>query len=79
MTTHTLNNFWLKLVSLFNFETKPEPYSRRAYRETYKALDSLTDRELLDIGITRGDIHDVAYEYSKDLEAKQNTNLKGWT
>jgi uncharacterized protein YjiS (DUF1127 family) len=79
MTSHTLNNFWLKLKSLFNFETKPEAFSGRVYRETYKALSKLSDRELLDIGISRGDIHQIADEYSRGLEVKETPNLKSWS
>ena len=79
MTSHTLNNFWLKLKSLFNFESTPEALSWRVYRNTYKALNDLTDRELLDIGINRGDIHEIASEYSRGLEVKENPNLKSWS
>ncbi len=79
MTTHTLNNFWLKLTSLFNPVSSPETFSGSTYRETYKALNALSDRELMDIGITRGDIHDIAYEHSKGLEVEENSNLKSWS
>lgn len=75
MTTHTLNNFWLKLKSLFNFKT--ELRSQRSYRETYKTLDQLSDKDLRDIGITRGDIHHIAYESSYGANAETNANLKG--
>jgi len=77
MTSHTLNNFWLKLKSLFNFKTTPETFSDRAYRETHKALSKLSDRELSDIGISRGNIQEIAYQYSKGLEVQENPNLKG--
>jgi uncharacterized protein YjiS (DUF1127 family) len=30
------------------------------YRKTFKELNKLSDKELLDIGLTRGDIHYVA-------------------
>ena len=32
----------------------------RRYRETVRELSQMSDRELLDIGIRRGDIHFVA-------------------
>lgn len=35
---------------------------RRVYRETYRELARLTDRELADLGIDRGNIDAVAYE-----------------
>jgi len=79
MTSHTLNNFWLKLKSLFNFKITPETLSGRVYRKTYKALNDLSDRELLDIGISRGDIHSIADEYSRVPEVKENPNLKSWS
>jgi uncharacterized protein YjiS (DUF1127 family) len=38
-------------------------------RETIKELSKLSDKELRDIGINRGEIYTVAHT---------NTNLKGW-
>jgi uncharacterized protein YjiS (DUF1127 family) len=77
MTSHTLNNFWLKLKSLFNFVSLPETFNGIAYRKTYKALDALSDKDLRDIGISRGDIHHIAYESSYGANVETNTNLKG--
>jgi len=53
--------------------------SRQSYRNTYNELARLTDRELNDIGIGRGDIKRVAMgdpEYR--LVSDYNDNLKGW-
>ena len=53
--------------------------SRQSYRNTYNELARLTDRELNDIGIGRGDIKGVAMgdpEYR--LVSDYNDNLKGW-
>ena len=50
-----------------------------AYRNTYNQLSRLTDRELADIGIARGDIKRVSRgdpEYR--LVSEYNDNLKGW-
>ena len=50
-----------------------------AYRNTYNQLSRLTDRELADIGIARGDIKRVSRgdpEYR--LVSDYNDNLKGW-
>jgi uncharacterized protein YjiS (DUF1127 family) len=33
-----------------------------AYRETYRQLDAMTDRELADIGLSRLQIRDIAEE-----------------
>jgi uncharacterized protein YjiS (DUF1127 family) len=43
-----------------NMAKKMERYGR--YRTTMRELSSLTDRDLADIGINRGMIHQVALE-----------------
>lgn len=54
---------------------------RRAYirnrniQTTKKELHALTDKELWDIGISRGEIHDIAV---KSFPAETNKNLGGW-
>lgn len=46
------------------------------YRKTYNELSALTDYELRDIGICRGEIHDIANEAQKEYVAKTtNSNL----
>ena len=52
----------------------------RQIRATIKELSKLTDRELNDIGIARGDIwavanHDTSFKRSV---VEENSNLKGW-
>jgi uncharacterized protein YjiS (DUF1127 family) len=38
-------------------------WNRRAiYRQTFNELSSMSDRELYDLGFTRGDIHGIAHE-----------------
>ena len=52
---------------------------QNAYRNTYNQLQRLTDRELADIGIARGDIKNVARgDQSFKLVSDYNQNLKGW-
>ena len=54
---------------------------RQTYRNTYNELAKLTDRELNDIGIGRGDIKRVAMgdpEYKLVKDYGPNDNLKGW-
>lgn len=53
--THTLKSISQAIVKLFY---KPVKYSQ--YRETYNQLSKLRDRDLWDMGITRGDIEDIA-------------------
>ena len=49
-------------------------------RATIKELSKLSDAELRDIGITRGDIYSIANESYLDNHDKieYNRNLKGW-
>jgi len=50
--------------------------SSRIERRTMKELNWLSDRELLDIGITRYDIPEIAkYDASKKLAAKGKLNV----
>ena len=58
---------------LKNFLQKIRNYGK--YRQSLKELNQLTDRELNDIGIGRGDIHRVA---KGDISYQVNHNLKGW-
>lgn len=48
----------------------------REYRQTYNALQKLNDRELKDIGLSRGMIKRTAMERADYPDA--NDNLKGW-
>ena len=45
----------------------------KAFHQTVKELRALTDKELNDIGINRGDIVSIAR-----MDADMNPNLKGW-
>ena len=49
-------------------------------RATIKELSALSDAELRDIGISRGDIYSIAHEaYLDNLDkVEYNRNLKGW-
>lgn len=42
---------------------------RNDYKSTYNELYKLSDRELLDLGLSRGDIKHIAYETSYGKEA----------
>jgi uncharacterized protein YjiS (DUF1127 family) len=37
-------------------------HRRSVYNQTFKELASMSDRDLYDLGITRGDISTLAYE-----------------
>ena len=52
---------------------------RASYNRTYKELSQLTNFELNDIGISRGDIHSIASgDTSMKRGVEANKNLKGW-
>jgi len=53
--THILKTIW---QAIRNTVYAPVKYSQ--YRETYNALHKLNDRDLWDMGISRGDIEDIA-------------------
>lgn len=72
--TQTLKSFLLKLVNSYQIA--------KAVKETENELRKLTDKELNDIGISRGDIYSIARQ---DIEMKQshliapfNPNIKGF-
>ena len=76
MTTDTIGSSvaaWVK--SLF---AKYKQHRKAQY--TIRQLSALTDRELWDMGITRGDIYSVAHGDPSFRRAgsKTNPNLEGW-
>ena len=59
-------SFWQSLLEAFElsaYRRVREVMMRdKFYRDTYRELSKLSDRELRDIGIHRGEIHSVAME-----------------
>ena len=52
---------------------------RKAIKQTIRELQSLTNAELNDIGIGRGDIYSVAHgDPTHKKSAQVNHNLEGW-
>ena len=45
--------------------------NKKAYRDTYRALSAMSDRELTDIGISRDSIHGIAMEAYYDNQNKR--------
>ena len=64
--TQILKNFFKKVITNYQY--------RRAVNATIKELQKLTNAELNDIGLSRGDIWHVAHE----SHSHTNSNLKGW-
>lgn len=62
----TLTNLFKKIVNIFEEagirRAQAELRRRYYYSRTFEDLNSLSDRELKDIGITRGNIHNIALE-----------------
>ena len=55
--------------------------NQAAIKQTIKELNMLTDRELNDIGMCRGDIRSVARKDADMLQSQSvsyNENMKGW-
>lgn len=69
--TNLLNNFLLKPAEILITRLR----ATREHQRTINELQKLTDRELNDIGIGRGDIYNVA---KGDNSHRINDNLKGW-
>jgi uncharacterized protein YjiS (DUF1127 family) len=57
---------------------KEHMWAQRVYRETFNELSKLSDRELQDIGICRGDIHWIAMEAFTKNQVVENPNLYRW-
>ena len=72
--TQTLNNFFKKLINDYQVA--------KAVKQTENELRKLTDKELNDIGIARGDIYSIARQdvdmRKSHLIAPFNPNLKGF-
>ena len=85
MTTLVANTFeivGLKGMANFFKSLNAEFKRRRNIRQTIKTLSALTNHELNDIGIARGDIWHIANtSYPKALRGEAveaNRNLRGW-
>jgi len=72
--TQTLKSFFKKLINDYGEAKK--------FRATVKELRALTDKELNDIGINRGDIYAIARQGAEmkrtNVDAPFNPNLRGF-
>jgi uncharacterized protein YjiS (DUF1127 family) len=57
-------------------------HARQMYKKTINELNALSDKELQDIGISRGMIGGIARdtydEYLREFDSSTNPNLRGW-
>jgi uncharacterized protein YjiS (DUF1127 family) len=85
MTALVANTFnWFGFMGAANWFKKlgTELHRRKNIRHTINELSKLTNHELNDIGIARGDIYHIAHSsYPRALggeAVEANRNLRGW-
>jgi uncharacterized protein YjiS (DUF1127 family) len=74
----------IKIITAAIINFKNERTYRANVRNTIKELNKLSDHDLWDIGLSRGDIWSIAYDSHtkpakvevKDIQV--NANLRGW-
>ena len=74
---------WLDFGGIADFfrDLNKKLENRARINSTIKELSKLSDRELNDIGIARGDIWSIAHDdmdYARTAKLEENNNLKGW-
>ena len=79
----TANTFGFTGVAAWLKELNAKRIRRAEVKRTFNQLAALNDRELNDIGLSRGDIYNVArgdntLERVRRSAIDTNTNLKGW-
>ena len=78
LTAHSYSTRAIESI-IETFRTfKQHRSERKVIKATEKELGRLSDYDLADIGLTRGDIYTVARRKSTIENAKTNNNLRGW-
>ena len=72
------SNLSLKSVAQFFVDLNEKRIKNKLIRITIKELSALSDHELNDMGLTRGDIYSVAHGTADIKAVRENANLKGW-
>lgn len=80
LTVHSFTSTWIEAIAYFLKDLSAKWQKRQIRNATIKQLSALSNRELNDMGISRGDIWAIAngdpsYNRSK---VSENDNLKGW-
>jgi len=82
MTTLITTANWIGLPSIAEWFSKLNANMKRERlaRQTIKELSALSDKELNDIGIARGEIWSIAHDLEElqNPKAQANSNLRGW-
>jgi uncharacterized protein YjiS (DUF1127 family) len=76
MTTLTRVNLGLPDIAGWFKNIRKEMKRRSDIKATISQLSALSDYELMDMGIHRGEIYDIAHSSVKNAE--ENKNLRGW-
>jgi uncharacterized protein YjiS (DUF1127 family) len=63
--TAAVNRISLRLFAEWFVNWNERRIRHKQARKTIQQLEALSDRELWDMGITRGDIYDIAHESAK--------------
>ena len=72
------DTFGMKGFAAWLKELNEKRIQRKEIKNTIRQLSALSDRELWDMGITRGDIYTVAHGTADLRAVRENANLKGW-
>jgi uncharacterized protein YjiS (DUF1127 family) len=68
----------LARVAKFFVDLNEKRIQRKEINNTIKELSALSDRELNDMGLARGDIWSVAHGDESYKDRGVNPNLRGW-
>ena len=76
------DTFGMKGFAAWLRELNAKRIQKAEIKRTIRELSALADRELWDMGLTRGDIYSVAHGTADLKRIRENTNenfnLKGW-
>ena len=78
LTAHSFLTQGVESFMDFIKSVKEKRIQYKAIRATEKELSRLSNAELNDIGITRGDIYAIARTSETIATVKANNNLQGW-
>ena len=78
LTAHSFLTQGVEGFMDFIKSVKEKRIQYKAIRATEKELSRLSNAELNDIGITRGDIYAIARTSETIATVKANNNLQGW-
>ena len=72
------DTFGMKGFAAWLKELNAKRIQKAQIKRTISELSALGDRDLWDMGLTRGDIYSVAHGTADIRRVRENANLKGW-